>query len=121
MLEHRVVLGDLHRIVGRDQGRRSREDQPLGPRGDVAEHRGGGGRHERRVVVLAGGEHVQTDLLGLEGNGDHRLDPLGLAWRATGGGIGSDVADAEDPELHLDSRYRIWAPIEPLPYRSAPP
>jgi len=31
-----------------------------------------------------------------------RLDPLGLARRATGGGVGRDVTDREDPELHDD-------------------
>ena len=101
VLEHRVVLGDLDRVVGRDQGRRRREDQAIRLRGDVAEHRGGGGRHEGRVVVLAGGEHVQPDLLGLERDGDHRLDPRFLARCRPGGWVGGDIADREDPELHL--------------------
>ena len=53
--------------------------QPLGPGRDVAEHGGRRRRHERRVVVLAGREDVQPDLLGLQRDGHHRLDPLVLA------------------------------------------
>ena len=100
VLQHRVVLGDLHRVVGGDQRRGRGQDEPLGPRGDVAEHRRRRGRHERRVVVLAGREDVEADLLGLQRDGDHRLDPLVLGRRPAGGGVGRDVADGEDPELH---------------------
>jgi hypothetical protein len=101
MLEHRVVLGDLHRVVRRDQRRGGREDDPLGPGGDVAQHRGRRRRHERRVVVLAGREHVEADLLRLERHRHHRLDAIVLADGLTRGGVGRDVADREDPELHL--------------------
>jgi hypothetical protein len=37
VLEHRVVLGDLHGIVRRDERRRGGKDDPLGLRGHVAE------------------------------------------------------------------------------------
>src|SRR5699024_8592994 len=47
VLEEGVILGDLHRVVGGDQG-------------------GGGGGDEGWVVVLAGGEDIEADLLGLE-------------------------------------------------------
>ena len=53
--------------------------------------------------MLAGREHVEAERLRLERDGDHRPDPLFLARRATCGGIGRDIADREDPELHLDS------------------
>jgi hypothetical protein len=62
MLEHRVVLGDLDRVVGGDQRGRRGQDQPFGAGSDVAKHGGRRGRHERRVVVRAGREHVQADL-----------------------------------------------------------
>ena len=50
--------------------------------------------------MLARREHVQADLLGLERDGDHDLDPLVLADGLAGGGIGRDVADRENAELH---------------------
>ena len=50
--------------------------------------------------MLAGREHVEPDLLGLEGEGDHLLDPLVLGDRVAGGRVGGDVPDAEDSELH---------------------
>ncbi|MEY9211135.1 hypothetical protein ABH917_000581 [Thermobifida halotolerans] len=103
VLQHREVLGDLHRIVGGDQGGGGGQHDALGAGRDVAEHGRGGGGHERRVVVLAGGEDVQSDLLGLQRDRDHRLDPLGLGRGAPGGRVRGDVADGEDPELHVRS------------------
>jgi hypothetical protein len=52
-------------------------------------------------VVLAGGEHVETDFLGLAGDRHHRLDALRLAGRLPRRGVGRDVADGEDAELHV--------------------
>ncbi len=100
VLEHGEILGDLHRVVGGDERGGRRQDQPLGARGDPAEHGGGRGGHERRVVVLAGGEDVQADLLGLQRDPDHGRDPLVLARRPARGRVGGDVADGEDSELH---------------------
>jgi hypothetical protein len=51
-------------------------------------------------VVLAGREDVEPDLLGLLGDGHGGLDALVLGGRPAGGGVGGDVADREDPELH---------------------
>ena len=103
VLEHRVVLGDLDRVVGRDQRRRGRELQALGLRGDVAEQRGRGGGDERHVVVLAGREDVEADLLRLERHGHHDPDALFLADRVPGGRVGRDVAHREYAELHAVS------------------
>jgi hypothetical protein len=114
VLEHREVLGDLHRVVGGDEGGGRREDQPLGTGGDVAEHRGRGRRHERRVVVLAGGEDVEAGLLGLQRDGDHGLDALAFGRRPAGGRVGRDIADAEDPELHGRSPSRLFI-VQPYP------
>jgi hypothetical protein len=100
VLQHGVVLSDLHRVVGRDQRRGRREDQSLRLRGDVAEVRGRAARDEGRVVVLAGREDVETDLLGLERDPGHRLDPLVLARHAARRRVGSQVSDGEDTELH---------------------
>src|SRR5690606_21312473 len=62
---------------------------------------GGGGRAEEgRVVVLAQGEHIQTDLLCVPRDGHHRADPLMLGGGPTRGWVGGDVADREDAELH---------------------
>ena len=36
----------------------------------------------------------------LSASGDHRLDPLVLGVGVAGGGVGGDVADGEDAELH---------------------
>ncbi len=103
VLQHRVVLGDLHRVVGGDQGGRGGEDDPLGPGGDEAEQRGGRGRVDRRGVVLAGREHVQADLLGLLRDRDRGPDPLVLGRGASGRRVGGDVPDAEDTQLHTVS------------------
>jgi CxxC motif-containing protein (DUF1111 family) len=103
VLQHRVVLGDLHRVVGGDQRGRGGQQQPVGLPGQVAEQCRRRGRYERRVVVLAGGEHVEADLLGLAGDRQHRLDPLGLGRLPPGGRVGRHVADREHPELHADS------------------
>jgi hypothetical protein len=101
VLQHGVVLGDLDRIIGGDQGGRGGQDDLARPGRDVAEQRRRRRRHERRVVVLAGREHVQPHLLGLECDGDHGLDPLGFGRGASVGGIRRHVADGEDSELHL--------------------
>ena len=101
MLQHREVLGDLHGVVGRDQRGRGRQLERRGLCGDVREGRRGRGGPERRVVVLAEGEDVEPDLLGVLGDGQRRRDSLILRRGSTrGGGLG-DVADGEDSELHL--------------------
>ena len=100
VLQDREVLGDLHRVVGGDQRGRGGEDQAVGARREVAEQRGRRGADERRVVVLAGREDVEPDLLGLLGDRDRRLDPLVLGRRPSRGRVRRDVADGEDPELH---------------------
>ena len=51
--------------------------------------------------MLAGGEDVETDLLGLERDLDHDPDPLFLGDGLARGRIGRDVADGEDSELHV--------------------
>jgi hypothetical protein len=100
VLEHRVLLGDADRIVGRDQGRRRGQDQPLGGGGDVGEQRRRRGGEEGRVVVLADREHVEADLLGLLRDLHDRVDPLGLAGGLPRDRVSGDVADREDSELH---------------------
>ena len=100
MLQHREVLGDLHRVVRGDQCGGGGQDQALGARRDPAQHGGRRGGHERRVVVLAGGEHVEADLFGLERQRGHRLDALVLGGGPAGGGVCGHIADGEDPELH---------------------
>ena len=75
--------------------------QALGLRGDGRhEDRRVGRRDERRVVVLPGGEDVQADLLGLQGDLHRVADALALGGGAAGGGVGGDVPDGEDAELH---------------------
>jgi hypothetical protein len=100
VLQRRVVLGDPHRVGRGDQRRRGRQDDPLGLRRDVGEHRGGGRGDEGRVVVLAPGEDVEADLLGLLGDRHRGREPLVLGRGAARRGVGGDVADAEDAELH---------------------
>src|SRR5699024_4516099 len=70
VLQHRVVLSDLHRVVGGDQRGGGGQEDPLCLGGHVAEHGGRRAGHERGVVVLTGGEHVQAHLLGLLRDGD---------------------------------------------------
>jgi hypothetical protein len=63
VLQTGVVLGDPDGIVRGDEGRRGRQLQSAGLRGDVGEQDGRVRRRgERRVVVLAGREDVQADL-----------------------------------------------------------
>ncbi len=107
VLKHCVVLGDLHRVIGGDQRGRGREDDPLGLRSDVTEHRGRRGRHERWVVVLAGGEHVEADVLGLQRDRNHRLDALGLGGDVASRGVGRDVTDGENAELQSGGRVGL--------------
>jgi hypothetical protein len=104
VLEHRVVLGDLHRVVGGDQRGRRRQLQPGGPRRDEAQRGGRRRGDEGRVVMLAQREDVEADLLRLERDGHERLDPLCLGLRSAGRRVRRDVADREDPELHGDSK-----------------
>jgi hypothetical protein len=78
VLEHRVVLGDLDRVIGRDEGRRGGQDEVARLRADRGQGRGGRGAEERRVVMLAKGEHVQAHCLRVPGDGDHGRDPLVL-------------------------------------------
>ena len=100
MLEVGVVLRDLHRVVGGDQRRGGRQDDPARLRRHVAHERGRGRGDERRVVMLAGREHVEPELLRGQGERHHLLDPLVLADRVTGERVDGHVADAEDSELH---------------------
>ena len=101
MLQHRVVLRDLDRVVRRHQRHRCAEDDPLRQRGDVRQQGGWRGRDEGRVVMLADREYVQAHLVRLTRDTDDRLDPLCLARGAAGDRIPGDVADREDSELHL--------------------
>src|SRR6202034_1414435 len=100
VLQHRVLLRDAHRVVGRDQRRRRGYDEPLRGRRDVRQQRRRRGGEERRGVVLADREHVKPDLLGLLRDLHDRVDPLRLARRLPRYRIPGDVADREDPELH---------------------
>ncbi len=99
-LEHRVVLGDLHRVVGRDERGARRQDDVLGRARQVAQQGGGGRGDERRVVVLAGREDVEARLVGVLRDGQQGLHALGVVGGAPGGGVGGHIADGEDPELH---------------------
>src|ERR1700712_3359048 len=100
MLQHREVLGDLYRVVRGDQRGGGGEDDPLGLCRDVGQRGGGGGREERPVVVLADGVDIHADFLDLFRDRHRGLDPLLLRGRAAGGGVRSDVADAEYADLH---------------------
>ena len=100
MLEHREVLGDLDRVVGRDQRGRGRQQELVGLRGDVAQRGRGRAAEERLVVVLTDGVEVEADLFGLLGDRDGRLDALVLAGGVTRRRVGGDVAHREDADLH---------------------
>ena len=56
---------------------------------------------KRRIVVLADREHVQAHLFGLLRDLHDRVDPFGLAGHLTRDRVAGDVADREDPELHV--------------------
>ena len=112
MLKHREILGDLHRIVRGDQRGRRGQDDPFGPRRDEGEQGRRRGGHERRVVVLAGGEDVKADFLRLRCDGRHHLQSSLLGGRLSGDGIGLDITDGENAELHLTrffQRFRFPA------------
>src|SRR5699024_4022482 len=98
--QHRLVLGDLERTVRGEQRGGGRQDDLLGPGADVSDRGGLGGGRERRVVVLTEREHVQAHLLGELGLLGDRAQALLLAGDPARGGIGGDVGDAEDSELH---------------------
>jgi hypothetical protein len=103
VLEHRVLLGKLDRVIRGDQRHGRAQDDPLRVRCDEREQGRRGGRHERRVVVLSEGEHVEADLVGATCDPDDVPDPLGLALRVTRHRVRGDVADGEDAELHDSS------------------
>ena len=100
VLEVGVLLGEADRVVGGDQGGGGGQQDPLGARGDVRQEGRGRGGHEGRVVMLAGGEEVEADLVGQLRHLDGVLDPLMLAGGLAGGGVAGDVSDGEDSELH---------------------
>jgi hypothetical protein len=112
MLQHGVVLGDLHRIIGGDERRGRREQQLLRLRRDVAEHGGGARGDERRIVVLAECEDVHAHLLDLLGNGQDVLDALVLGGRRSVGGVRRHVSDGEDTELHCFVALSGWRPVD---------
>jgi hypothetical protein len=101
VLEHRVILGHLHRVVGGDQRHRRAENDVLCARRDVGEQRRRRGGEERRVVVLADGEDVEPHLIRALGDANDRIDPLRFARRDAREGITRHVADRENSELHL--------------------
>ncbi len=103
VLERGVVLGDPDRVRGGDQRRGRGQLEPLGLRRDVGERRRRRARHERRVVVLAGREDVEPDLLGLLRDRDRVLDALVLGDGAARGRVRGHVTDGEDAELHETS------------------
>ena len=50
--------------------------------------------------MLAEGHDIEPDLLSPKRDLDLGLDALVLRGGSTGGGVGGDVTDAEDAELH---------------------
>lgn len=100
MLQHREVLGDLHRVVRGDQRGRGGQLQGAGDTREVTERGRRRRGEERRVVVLAEGEDVETDLLGVPGDGQDVLNALRLGRGGAGRRVRRDVADREDSELH---------------------
>ena len=100
VLEHRVVLGELDRVVGGDVSDAGGELQRRGLRREVGQQRGRRRVPEPQVVMLADREDVEPDLFGMERDGQRVLDLLGLAQRAAGRGVFCDVAHGKDPELH---------------------
>ena len=103
VLQHRVVLGDLDRIVGRYQRHRRAQDDPVRQRGDMRQQRRRRGREEGRVVVLPDREHVEPDLVRpLRDLARIAVDPLRLARRMSRHRVGRHIADREDSKLHFD-------------------
>ena len=105
VLEHGVILGDLHRVVRGHQGDRGAQHDLLRHCRDVREQHGRRRRHERGIVVLAEREHVEPHLVGPLRDSHQVADALRLALRVAGGGVRGDVADAEDAELHGVSAF----------------
>ena len=100
VLQHRVILGDLYRIVGGDQRGRGGQNNVVGLGRDVAKGRGGRGRNERRVVMLAEGEYVEANLVGQNCVIGNRLQALVLRGHFARDGVWGDVCNREDSELH---------------------
>src|SRR5699024_4492249 len=99
-LEHRVIFSDLDRIISGDQRGSGGEQEPLRLGRDISEHGGRGGRHKRRIMVLAGGKHVQSNFFGLLCNLKDRTDALSFGGRAARCWVRRHITDAEDSELH---------------------
>ena len=108
VLEHRVVLGDLHRVVRGDQRRRGRELQPSSsaPRcsrawwsATRARTAGCGARRVAKTSRPTSSAFCAIATIALIRSR--------LGRRAAGGRVGGDVADGEDSELHVRFRSSI--------------
>src|SRR5947207_3069077 len=67
--------------------------------------------------MLADGEDIQPDLLGLLRDPDDRVDPLRLARRLPRHRVAGDVTDREHPELHDPSPHTPCVCIDSNRYR----
>ena len=108
VLEVGVLLSQTHRIVGGDEGGRGGQEQLVRACGDVGQQGRGRRWREGRVVVLPGGEEVQTCLLGQDRHLDSVLDALVLTGCLTGSRVGGDISHREDSELHQTSCFLHW-------------
>src|SRR3954463_11358498 len=67
------------------------------------------------AVVLAEGEHVETELVGGARIGERGVEPVDGRDRPTRVQVGREVAERDDPELHA-----VTSPCRPGPRRSRP-
>ena len=101
MLQHRVVLGDLHWIVRGDERGGGGQKDTFGLRADVGERCCGRRREKWRVVMLSDSTYIQPDILSVLRNGHDRINAFLLGWRVTRCRVTRNIRDAKDSKLHI--------------------
>ena len=104
------LLEDADRVVGGEDGDGAGQADAGGAGGGAGEGDGRGGGGVVGAVVLAEAEDVEAELVGEGDLLDEVAQALRRADRAAGGGVGADVGEGVEAELHPGSFLSAAAP-----------